>query len=202
MCTHLPVFEIVRVLVVVLLDLWQLPCLPIMLMPVVDQVANSNQATFVANQNVWQSSSEDQCVESVLVRLISQASTIMVKGSIQHVVDGRSMACSPRVLVCRIFYGRLSRAPRLGLSATFGLPSNRRQSSRQCMASGIKKIIPPCSYVDLGINKCAWKTNRENPSLGTNSKLGTPKQLFSLALGPLWRSCWWNLQKQIIWSLT
>ena len=123
----------------------------------------------------------DQC------RLISRASTIMVKGNIQHVIDGRSMACSPRV-VRRIFYGCLSRAPRLGLSATFGLPSNRRRSSRQCMASGIRKIIPPCSYVDLGINKYAWKTNRENPSLGTNSKLGTPKQLFLLALGPLWRS--------------
>ena len=38
-----------------------------MLMPVVDQVANSNQATFVVNQNVGQSSSGDQCVESVLV---------------------------------------------------------------------------------------------------------------------------------------
>ena len=67
MCTHLPDFEIVRVLVVVLLDLWQLPCLPIMVMPVVDQVANLNQAMFVANQNVWQSSSEHQCAESVLV---------------------------------------------------------------------------------------------------------------------------------------
>ena len=122
-------------------------------------------------------------------RLISRAFTIMVKVSIQHVVDdGRSMACSPRV-VCRIFYDRLSRAPQLVLSATFGLPSNRRRSSRQCTASGIRKIIPPCSYVDLGINKYAWKTNRENPSLETNSKLGTPKQLFSLALGPLWRSC-------------
>ena len=67
MSTHLADFVIVTVLAVVRLNLWQLPGLPIMLMPVVDQVANSNQATFVANQNVWQSSSEDQCVENVLV---------------------------------------------------------------------------------------------------------------------------------------
>ena len=91
--------------------------------------------------------------------------------------------------VSLVVYGRLSRAPRLGLSATFGLPSNRRRSSRQCMASGIRKIIRACSYVNLGVSEYAWKTDRENPSLGTNSKLGTPKQLFSLALGPLWRSC-------------
>ena len=58
MCTHLLDLEIVRVLLVVLLELWQLPWLPIMLMPVVDQDANSNQATFVVNQNVGQSSSE------------------------------------------------------------------------------------------------------------------------------------------------
>ena len=67
MCTRLLELEIVRVLLVVLLELWQLPWLPIMLMPAVDQDANSNQAMFVANQNVGQSSSEDQCVESVLV---------------------------------------------------------------------------------------------------------------------------------------
>ena len=131
-------------------------------------------------------------------RLISRAFTVMVEGSIQHAVDdGRSMACSPCV-GRRIFYACLSRAPRLGLSAIFGLPSNRGQSSRQCMASGIRKIISSCSYVDLGTNKYAWKTNRENPSLGTNSKLGTPKQLFSLALGPLWRSCLMESLKEII----
>ena len=71
MCTRLLELEIVRVLLVVLLELWQLPWLPIMLMPAVDQDANSdansNQAMFVANQNVGQSSSGDQCVESVLV---------------------------------------------------------------------------------------------------------------------------------------
>ena len=153
-------------------------------------------------QRLWQIKMSDNLLQKINVlkvflfwnqwnqcRLISRAFTIMVKGSIQHAIDdGRSMACSS-CIGRRIFYGCLSRAPRLGLSATFGLPSNRRRSSRQCMASGIRKIIPPCSYVDLGINKYAWKTNRENPSLGTNSKLGTPKQLFSLALGPLWRSC-------------
>ena len=121
-------------------------------------------------------------------RLISRAFTVMVEGSIQHAVDdGRSMACSPCV-GRRIFYACLSRAPRLGLSATFGLPSNRRRSSRQCMASGIRKIISTCSYVKPGMVEFARKTDRENPRLGTNSKLGTPKQLFSLALGPLWRS--------------
>ena len=109
-------------------------------------------------------------------RLISRASTIMAKGNIQHVVDGRSMACSPRV-VRRIFYGCLSRAPRLGLSATFGLPSNRRRSSRQCMASGIRKIISTCSYVEPGIVEFARKTDRERDQLEIYSKVSTPGQL-------------------------
>ena len=53
---------------VVLLELWHLPWLPIMLMPAVDQDAISNQATFVVNQKVGQlSSSEHKCDESVLV---------------------------------------------------------------------------------------------------------------------------------------
>ena len=200
MCTHLLDLEIVRVLLVVLLELWQLPWLPIMLMPAVDQDANSNQVQI--RQCLWQIKMSDNLLQEINVlkvfsfciqwnqcRLISRAFTVMVEGSIQHAVDdGRSMACSPCV-GRRIFYACLSRAPRLGLSAIFGLPSNCGRSSRQCMASGIRKIISLCSYMDLGTNEYAWKTNRENPSLGTNSKLGTPKQLFSLALGPLWRSC-------------
>ena len=33
------------------------------------------------------------------------------------------------------------------MSGTFGLPSNRRQTIPQCVASGIRKIISACSYV-------------------------------------------------------
>ena len=181
---------------VVLLELWHLPWLPIMLMPAVDQDAISNQATFVVNQKVGQSSSEHQCDESVLVLepvepMQADQPSLHCHGGGQYSTCCRSWQVDgllPHV-DRQIFCACLSRAPRLGLSAVFGLPSNRGRSSRQCMASGIRKIISSCSYVDLGTNKYAWKTNRENPSLGTNSKLGTPKQLFLLALGPLWRSC-------------
>ena len=94
-------------------------------------------------------------------RLISRAFTVMVEGSIQHAVDdGRSMACSPCV-GRRIFYACLSRAPRLGLSAVFGLPSNRGRSSRQCMASGIRKsFLRVRTWISVQISMPGRQTER------------------------------------------
>ena len=61
MCTHLLDLEIVRVLLVVLLELWQLPWLPIMLMPAVDQDANSNQVQI--RQCLWQIKMSDNLLQ-------------------------------------------------------------------------------------------------------------------------------------------
>ena len=88
-------------------------------------------------------------------------------------------------------------SPQLGLIGHIWTSVKSRRSSRQCMASGIRKIISACSYVRFSMLQFAQKTDGENPRPGTGSKLGTAKQLFSLALGPLWRSHQQNFQWQI-----